>query len=294
MFLIAVAAVAAALITWVMLRWLLPAPGQAASGSTPRPVPAAPRQPQHLLRRLGIGIILTLPTLVIYIIQLAAPTAVPAPLTSPWLHAILVTPVMFYCGSPIHHTGIPALRRRTPDGSTLISLGTWIMYLCCLAVCGVPHAFPDAPHEPLFLAVDSIINLTLAVHLPACSRNVTPEPSARTAAAYLARAVPPVAMSIAVWTFALWVALTPQTVLPQGLIATVNVMIILYPCTLLMPEAASRTVIVCAAVYAVITVPIAAGILVPFGGWLPDPTVTALVATAASVALLSVTRHRRA
>ena len=44
-------------------------------------------------------------------------------LTNPWLHAIVITPVMFYCGAPIHRHGMPALHQRTPNADSLISLG---------------------------------------------------------------------------------------------------------------------------------------------------------------------------
>ncbi|MBM6700191.1 hypothetical protein H7U32_07790 [Bifidobacterium pullorum subsp. saeculare] len=292
MFLIAVAAVAAALVTWAILRWFLPLPSRAAV-QPERPVqpdrsdrrqPAAPAL--RLPRRLAAGVALTLPALALTIVRLAAPQAMPAPLASPWLHAILVTPVMFYCGSPIHRAGAAALRRREPDGSTMASLGAWLMYLCCLAACGVPQLF-DVPCEPLFLAVDSIVVLTLAVGLLAFPRGVARPRPVGPAAAWLARAVPPLAMIVAAWTFALWAALAPSTVLPQGLVAAVNVLVVLCPCALPLPAARLGA----AAVYAVVTVPVAAGVLVPFTGWLPDPTVVALVAAGVAAALLCAARR---
>lgn len=35
-------------------------------------------------------------------------------MVNPWLQAILITPVMFYCGRPIHTVGFPALAHRSP------------------------------------------------------------------------------------------------------------------------------------------------------------------------------------
>ena len=54
-------------------------------------------------------------------------------LTNPWLHAIVITPVMFYCGAPIHRHGMPALHQRTPNADSLISLG--MSTVCCYAWC---------------------------------------------------------------------------------------------------------------------------------------------------------------
>ena len=65
----------------------------------------------HLGKRLVIALILTIPTFVITLLALAK-IAMPGWLTNPWPHAIVITPVMFYCAAPIHHRGLPALQRR--------------------------------------------------------------------------------------------------------------------------------------------------------------------------------------
>ena len=70
----------------------------------------------HLGKRLVIALILTIPTFVITLLALAK-IAMPGWLTNPWLHAIVITPVMFYCAAPIHHRGLPALQRRHPKRS---------------------------------------------------------------------------------------------------------------------------------------------------------------------------------
>ena len=76
----------------------------------------------HLGKRLVIALILTIPTFVITLLALAK-IAMPGWLTNPWPHAIVITPVMFYCAAPIHHRGLPALQRRRPNGDSLVSLG---------------------------------------------------------------------------------------------------------------------------------------------------------------------------
>lgn len=60
----------------------------------------------HLGKRLVIALILTIPTFVITLLALAK-IAMPGWLTNPWPHAIVITPVMFYCAAPIHHRGLP-------------------------------------------------------------------------------------------------------------------------------------------------------------------------------------------
>ena len=68
----------------------------------------------------------------------------PGWLTNPWLHAIVITPVMFYCAAPIHHRGLPALQRRHPNGDSLVSLGMAIVYAYSLLLCVVSWIFPAA------------------------------------------------------------------------------------------------------------------------------------------------------
>ena len=41
-----------------------------------------------------------------------------------WLQLVLITPVMFYTGWPIHRTGWLALSHRGADMNSLITLGT--------------------------------------------------------------------------------------------------------------------------------------------------------------------------
>ena len=94
----------------------------------------------HLGKRLVIALILTIPTFVITLLALAK-IAMPGWLTNPWLHAIVITPVMFYCAAPIHHRGLPALQRRRPNGDSLVSLGMAIVYAYSLLLCVVSMFF---------------------------------------------------------------------------------------------------------------------------------------------------------
>ena len=94
----------------------------------------------HLGKRLVITLILTIPTFVITLLALAK-IAMPGWLTNPWPHAIVITPVMFYCAAPIHHRGLPALQRRRPNGDSLVSLGMAIVYAYSLLLCVVSMFF---------------------------------------------------------------------------------------------------------------------------------------------------------
>lgn len=48
----------------------------------------------------------------------------PGLLLDPWVQLVLITPVMFYTGWPMHRTGWLTLRHRIADINTLITLGT--------------------------------------------------------------------------------------------------------------------------------------------------------------------------
>ena len=115
----------------------------------------------HLGKRLVIALILTIPTFVITLLALAK-IAMPGWLTNPWLHAIVITPVMFYCAAPIHHRGLPALQRRRPNGDSLVSLGMAIVYAYSLLLCVVSWIFPAGSRDPYFAFVGVVATLSLA------------------------------------------------------------------------------------------------------------------------------------
>lgn len=115
----------------------------------------------HLGKRLVIALILTIPTFVITLLALAK-IAMPGWLTNPWPHAIVITPVMFYCAAPIHHRGLPALQRRHPNGDSLVSLGMAIVYAYSLLLCVVSWIFPAGSRDPYFAFVGVVATLSLA------------------------------------------------------------------------------------------------------------------------------------
>ena len=119
------------------------------------------REITYLTKLVIVGSLLTAPVFVVMMIHMVDHMLLPAWLTNPWLQAIAITPVMFYCGAPIHRVGFPALAHRAPDMNSLVSVGTSAAYLYSLAVCLVPQWFPDGSREPYFESVGVVITLVL-------------------------------------------------------------------------------------------------------------------------------------
>ena len=118
-----------------------------------------------LTKLVIVGAVLTLPVFAVTMLHMANPTLVPHWMVNPWLQAILITPVMFYCGRPIHTVGFPALAHRSPDMNSLVSLGTSAAYLYSLVACIAPWVFPEGSREPYFESVGVVITLVLVGRL---------------------------------------------------------------------------------------------------------------------------------
>lgn len=180
LFLAAVSIVAAAIATWALLR-LFPS-SDASTGIPSRPDASQTEGASdetaesmalaadditddvtfdHPGKRLAIALILTIPTLIVTLLSLAG-IALPGWMTNPWLHAIVITPVMFYCAAPIHQRGLPALRRRHPNGDSLVSLGMTIVYVYSLLLCVISWIFPAGSRDPYFAFVGVVATLSLA------------------------------------------------------------------------------------------------------------------------------------
>ncbi len=120
---------------------------------------------KQLGRLVAIGTVLTLPVFIVSMLSMAGHVDMPAWLTNPWLQAVLITPVMFYCGGPIHKVGWPALIHRSPDMNSLVSLGSTAAYLYSLIVCIAGPAMPAGSREPYFESVGVVITLVLVGRL---------------------------------------------------------------------------------------------------------------------------------
>lgn len=120
---------------------------------------------RQLTRLVIIGTILSLPVFIVSMLYMGGHVSMPAWLTNPWLQAVLITPVMFYCGAPIHKVGWPALIHRSPDMNSLVSLGSAAAYLYSLVVCVAGPALPAGSREPYFESVGVVITLVLVGRL---------------------------------------------------------------------------------------------------------------------------------
>lgn len=119
------------------------------------------REIAYLTRLVIIGAILTVPVFVTSMLHMAAPSLIPGWMVNPWLQALLITPVMFYCGAPIHRVGWPALVHRMPEMNSLVSMGSTAAYVFSLVACIAPAMLPEGSREPYFESVGVIITLVL-------------------------------------------------------------------------------------------------------------------------------------
>ncbi|MCI1219809.1 MAG: heavy metal translocating P-type ATPase [Bifidobacterium sp.] len=112
---------------------------------------------RDLWRRLTVAVVLTLPVFVATMFMVFH--------MNPWIQLVLVTPVMFYSGWPIHRTGWTSLFHRSPEMNSLVALGTAASYLFSVVVTVAPQLLPTGAREPYFEAVGTIIALMLVGQL---------------------------------------------------------------------------------------------------------------------------------
>lgn len=122
-------------------------------------------QISHISRMLVFAIALTVIVFIPSLISRFSASLASTWLVNPWLQAILTTPTMFWCGTPIHREGWQALRRRTPDVNSLISLGATGAFIYSLAICVAGNQFPEGSRRAYFGGVNVIITLALAIEL---------------------------------------------------------------------------------------------------------------------------------
>lgn len=242
LFMTVAAIVAAAVATWAILRLFLSenddiAPShqritddKPAKNHTENPDEAAgATHRSDIAKRLAIATILTAPTFTVTMLTFGGIT-LPHWLTNPWLHAIIATPVMFYCAAPMHNRGIAALKSHTPNADSLLSLAMTIVYVYSLLACVVSWIFPAGSRNQYFAFASMVAVLSLAISLiaqrpmakkasegdiPTAQSQETQETQQsmdtliQASITYEIRTrvtqiTATVTMVIAVWTFALW------------------------------------------------------------------------------------------
>lgn len=153
---------------------LLEAPAKAGSGGTSddlsltgaddgdREAAEHAKEIADLLRRVIVGALLTLPVfLSVMAHELFGAMWVPSLLLAPWFQFLLITPVMFYTGWPIHRTGWLALTHRAAEMNSLITLGTIAAYGFSLVATFIPGVLPAEARGVYFEAVGVILTLIL-------------------------------------------------------------------------------------------------------------------------------------
>ena len=140
------------------------APEHAADGATSQDAEAQARSAEiaDLTRRLIVGVILTLPVAVAVMLHEGfGVDRVPGVLLDHRVQLVLITPVMFYTGWPMHRTGWLTLRHRTADMNTLITLGSSAAYGYSLFVTVAGGLLPAEVRDVYFEAVGVILTLIL-------------------------------------------------------------------------------------------------------------------------------------
>ena len=117
-----------------------------------------------LKRLILIGAILTTPVFIVAMGGMVIP-GMPMWLMNPWWQAVLITPVMFYCGWPIHRIGWLAIAHRSPDMNSLVTAGSFAAYIYSLVVCIAPQILPSQSRTAYFESVGVVITLVLVGRL---------------------------------------------------------------------------------------------------------------------------------
>ena len=97
-----------------------------------------------MTRRLWIGVVLTVPVLVLGMGGDFGLDRLIAPWLSTWLQLLLATPVVLWAGWPFFVRGARSLATRNLNMFTLIALGTGVAWLYSIVATLVPGGFPPA------------------------------------------------------------------------------------------------------------------------------------------------------
>jgi P-type Cu+ transporter len=114
---------------------------------------------RDLTGRVAIGAILSAP--VLFAAMASELFEVPEVLINRWVQLALMTPVFLYTGWPIHTVGWRALRHRSAEMNSLITVGTSAAFAYSVLVTVGPRLFPVEVREVYFEAVGVILTLIL-------------------------------------------------------------------------------------------------------------------------------------
>ncbi|MBB2955833.1 cation transport ATPase [Bifidobacterium commune] len=122
-------------------------------------------QISHVTRLLILAVALTAIVFIPSLLNHCNPSPIPDWMVNPWVQAVISTPTMFLCGTPIHRRGWQAISRRTPDVNSLISLGATAAFIYSLAICVAGGQFPAGSRHAYFTEINAVIALALAINL---------------------------------------------------------------------------------------------------------------------------------
>ena len=119
-------------------------------------------------RRLGIGLVLTLPVVGLEMGQHLAGLHLLPPQASAWAQLLLATPVVLWVGRPFLERGWQSLRTRHLNMFTLITIGVVAAWLYSLAATLAPGLFPAALHDqyglvPVYFEAAAVIVVLVLV-----------------------------------------------------------------------------------------------------------------------------------
>lgn len=116
---------------------------------------------QRLIWPTIVSALLTAPVLVLDLFDRFGPDLLPSWLTSPWVQAILITPVFFYCGRGILTDGWKAMTEHRCSPDLLAMLATSLAYLYSLVTCLAGSQLPEGSRSPYFDLIGVVITLLL-------------------------------------------------------------------------------------------------------------------------------------
>lgn len=223
-------------------------------------------------RRTGrltlVAALLTAPVLILDLCTRFIPDAIPSWTTNPWLQAIVITPVVFYCGQPIYRTGWNQLTHHKTDLSSLVTIATALAYVYSLTSCAFTNLLPVGSRQPYFDVIGTITTLVLfagfndqkvCLHMMTNeawldnvnsqltleqlrTKNIVVRHDATTTNLFytdiftnqpyvdkLLSKAEPIIMIVAVWTFMIWLFAGPQPHLAHAVANATSVLIIACP-----------------------------------------------------------------
>ncbi len=139
---------------------LRPDPGSA--GTEDAEAQARKEEVRDLKRRVGLGALLTVPVLYAAMVEhFIGEQYVPDVLENRYVQLALTLPVMLYVGWPIHSIGWRALRNRSAEMNSLITLGTIAAFVYSLVATLFPQVLPEDVREVYYEVVGFILTVIL-------------------------------------------------------------------------------------------------------------------------------------